>query len=310
MKHRGTGEGGLKEGRDEFQDMIAHGLYSAEEEQIAKGYQKRLVNGVWDSSVGKLTHGELFDRLSDTIASANGLPPSAGAQTASNILASLEKYGSVDKWLKKEELPGGRYNKYYQSGIDLINTLGLKRSTGSTYTTELLPHQDEFLQWDKPLSEQSDVVRDKLAVAYSTNQPTHLAGLPHFNSLKVGNMDITLGSNADKQKAANELRHRIDTESGRSLYQIIKTELGSQKAASEYLESLGIKGVKYLDGSSRKTGEGSYNYVTFRPETEAVITHENGKRIPGAVERAYAKLRDPRSKEIMERMYPELKGTR
>lgn len=35
------------------------------------------------------------------------------------------------------------------------------------------------------------------------------------------------------------------------------------KAASEYLHSLGIRGIKYLDGGSRSSGEGSYNYVIF-----------------------------------------------
>ena len=35
------------------------------------------------------------------------------------------------------------------------------------------------------------------------------------------------------------------------------------KAASEYLHSIGIRGIKYLDGSSRAKGEGAYNYVIF-----------------------------------------------
>ena len=84
--------------------------------------------------------------------------------------------------------------------------------------------------------------------------------------------------------------------------------MGGQTQASEYLDSLGIKGVKYLDGSSRNAGEGAHNYVTFSPETQSVITHENGQRIPGAVEDAYSRLRDPESRSILEQMYPELKG--
>ena len=37
----------------------------------------------------------------------------------------------------------------------------------------------------------------------------------------------------------------------------------ADKLASEKLKSLGIRGIKYLDGTSRGKGEGSYNYVIF-----------------------------------------------
>ena len=35
------------------------------------------------------------------------------------------------------------------------------------------------------------------------------------------------------------------------------------KKASMMLNELGVKGIKYLDGSSRSKGDGSYNYVIF-----------------------------------------------
>jgi hypothetical protein len=39
-----------------------------------------------------------------------------------------------------------------------------------------------------------------------------------------------------------------------------------QQAASEYLNSLGIPGIKYLDGMSRAAGQGSRNFVSFTPD--------------------------------------------
>jgi len=45
----------------------------------------------------------------------------------------------------------------------------------------------------------------------------------------------------------------------------------TQRAASQALRSAGIRGVKYLDGSSRGKGEGSYNYVIF-DEADVEIT--------------------------------------
>ena len=40
-------------------------------------------------------------------------------------------------------------------------------------------------------------------------------------------------------------------------------KFNSDKMASEELNELGITGIKYLDGSSRFAGTGTYNYVIF-----------------------------------------------
>jgi len=44
-----------------------------------------------------------------------------------------------------------------------------------------------------------------------------------------------------------------------------------QVGTSEHLNSLGIPGIKYLDGMSRRAGEGSSNYVVF-PGNEDMLT--------------------------------------
>jgi len=41
------------------------------------------------------------------------------------------------------------------------------------------------------------------------------------------------------------------------------TWAGAQEAASKTLHSFGVKGIKYLDATSRDKGKGSYNYVVF-----------------------------------------------
>lgn len=56
---------------------------------------------------------------------------------------------------------------------------------------------------------------------------------------------------------------------GESAYRELTREMNGgawsdpQEAASRYLNSLGIAGIKYLDGSSRSAGEGDHNYVVF-----------------------------------------------
>ena len=163
------------------------------------------------------------------------------------------------------------------------NAKDVKQESGSTYQVELLPHQDEYLQWDKPLSEQSEKVRKAL---------NHVVA-------ELNSNDSFVKRKIDKG---------IDVD-GSGIYAATSKRLSSDKAASEYLESLGIKGIKYLDGTSRGKGEGNYNYVTFNPEAESIITHENDVRIPNAVEEAYAKVRDPESKALLEQKYPELRTT-
>lgn len=51
---------------------------------------------------------------------------------------------------------------------------------------------------------------------------------------------------------------------GWNLYDKLSEALGDNpKAASLLLKEAGIPGIKYLDGNSRRAGEGSYNYVIF-----------------------------------------------
>jgi hypothetical protein len=54
---------------------------------------------------------------------------------------------------------------------------------------------------------------------------------------------------------------------GEMLYRYYVQQHGSRKAASEFLDSLGIPGLKYLDSFSRHKGEGTSNYVIWDQET-------------------------------------------
>ena len=50
---------------------------------------------------------------------------------------------------------------------------------------------------------------------------------------------------------------------GESIYGMLEKQLGSQEAASKYLQERGIPGIKYFDGGSRAAGEGTRNFVIF-----------------------------------------------
>lgn len=81
---------------------------------------------------------------------------------------------------------------------------------------------------------------------------------------------------------------------GNQFYQLIKRAINedylpfnpadgnfdnSAKIASEYLASKGVPGIRYLDSSSRKAGEGTRNIVLFNGK-DATITKKNGTPVP------------------------------
>jgi len=132
----------------------------------------------------------------------------------------------------RERVPGfeGRTRKHStQPWVqELELKTGIKR--GSLYQVDLKPSEDEYLLWDKPLSEQSEKVRGQ--------SKKIVDAIPNY-MLK------------DKTFTAGQW------------YERLSATAGGQENASMYLKSLGIRGIKYLDGSSRGKGEGDYNYVIF-----------------------------------------------
>lgn len=131
------------------------------------------------------------------------------------------------------------------AGLEALKSrLGFNKEQkgGQLYEVEI-PGDEEMLLWDKPLSEQTNEVIDALRLP---NDPDwRLEGNPGWGKL-----------------------------TGEEFYQALQGRIGlkqrGDKAASEYLSNLGIKGIKYLDGTSRGAGDGSYNYVIFDGEEIAI----------------------------------------
>ncbi|RKZ83596.1 MAG: hypothetical protein DRQ39_09335, partial [Gammaproteobacteria bacterium] len=49
------------------------------------------------------------------------------------------------------------------------------------------------------------------------------------------------------------------------------------KEASEKLDELGIPGIKYFDSTSRDLGEGTRNFVVFKPEDLKILKRNEEK---------------------------------
>ena len=110
-----------------------------------------------------------------------------------------------------------------------------------------IPDEDipKYLDWDKPLSEQPDEVK-RIFTRGDTGKFD-----PDYEGL-----------------------------TGAQLYAKGQSRFGGSDKYSKFLASENIPGIRYLDGSSRNAGEGTYNYVTFDPSRLKVL-ERNGIANPG-----------------------------
>ncbi len=122
------------------------------------------------------------------------------------------------------------FDREYKSAEKLLRDpdfiiLDNREIGGRLYKVDLAPAEDEYLYWDEPVYKQPPKVRDALAKTGFTTWP-----------------------------------NRQDPISGSVLYREIGKRVGrgtryypDQEAASKYLASLGVPGIKYLDQGTRET---------------------------------------------------------
>jgi hypothetical protein len=137
---------------------------------------------------------------------------------------------------------------------------------GKLYNVELAPKEEDFLLWDKPITEQSDKVQAALAgLGFKPMSMTDKA-------LDVLRVLATASAGA-----------RLGEWYGSGIYETIAEKLGSPKAASLTLLDAGIRGNKYLDGNSRglNLDKPGYNYVMFADDdVDMVAKYSRPKATP------------------------------
>lgn len=152
--------------------------------------------------------------------------------------------------------------------LEAIENDDIKQVAGRLYEVDLKPSDDEYLLWDAPLAQQSEKVKAAL-------KGTEFA---HW---------------VDSWRA--------DEASGRDLYSIISssntvvpagmsaTSTGARAAGSARLRSLGIRGIKYADGSSR----GTYHLVVPpKPDQPFLVEDSLGKEVARGTEAEMKKFID------------------
>lgn len=233
LAHRGTGEGGLPQGDENFEDTIAHGVYIAEDREVGEFYRdqnRRKKNGSLYSVDFDLDKGEVLHR---------DRPFKDQPRAVKDV---LEKTGVLDdlrtplQWQRNgvgneiESYPPVRVVGGYESYL-----IG-KHKDGTYHTSQV--HRPRFYEdGDQDL--------------YFGLQKEGVATLQEMKALVQA--------------------HR-EAPDGAEIYRLLSAKLGSDKAASEALSAGGVKAVKYLDSESRKNRSGqTYNYVVFDPKHLTVV---------------------------------------
>ena len=303
MSKIGTGEGAQAYG---------HGLYLAEAPGVAKQYADTLSSYHIATKDGVKGGGDFADAL---VANAGEYPSSLSSaiRSQANKIATDLANGKPAEQIVSA-MRNGPYARIYSGLADAVENLSPSKAVGSLYKVDI---PDEavarFLDWDKPLSEQanvlgsllsdvnsintvsaqkirnladspgladwakSDLLKDAAEVERS-NSPAHIAGVLKRMQMEYG---ITPDHGPFKDQAQSFLDFvkgmqavpNMDTGGGAVSY--LNARYGQTKA-SDLMRDAGIPGIRYLDGGSRGAGSGTSNFVVFDPDMIRIL-ERNGE---------------------------------
>jgi hypothetical protein len=218
----GTGEGAQAYG---------HGLYFAQNEGVAQGYRDALAGKAntqleWNGQ--PVPSGKPFFDLVNSVG--------ADDWRLGKIIEQAGKYGPRSALETFE--PHTRNTSdgaAWQAAMDKFQGGIGDSAKGHMYEVGINADPAHFLDWDKPMSEQSDHV---------VNTAADLAAV---RGIPMGNA------------------------TGARAYQTFAEHFGDPAQAAAALQQAGIPGIRYLDAGSRSQGEGTSNYVVFNPDTIAIL---------------------------------------
>lgn len=211
LQAMGTGEGN---------QSFGHGLYFAGKKAVAEYYRDELSDSyaLVDKN-GVKSDSEYAGWVASQVMAAkkSNQKPNLNDQAvyASDQLKDLEKYKKI-----KEAI------KIYEDGGKIV-------ASGSLYQADI-PEDNELLDWDKPLSEQPEIMA----------------------KLKVKQKSTYLHNELSPDMTGQQVVDRLSRG-------LTNRGVTGKQQASEYLDSLGIPGLRYLDATARGKETESHNYVIW-----------------------------------------------
>ena len=221
MSKIGTGEGA---------QVYGHGLYFAENPEVARQY----------AEAGAEKYGDLLRIGRHEISRSDWrFDPAISAKRAMDEGESLPKHFN-DKEYKWAEAVRSR-------GLDV------EVAQPNMYQVDIPDeHIDKMLDWDKPLSEQPDLLQKLKDAGVFTG------------SKKFDDWEALIGPGGT---------YVNPQDSAQRAYIAAQQTLGAAKA-SELFKSAGIPGIKYLDAGSRGAGNGTRNFVLFDDQIPKILKRE------------------------------------
>ena len=222
MDKIGTGEGS---------QAFGHGLYFSEIEDVARSYSM-LANGFLnDSTVGAARR--VFNDAGGDVAKAKS--------QLQNMMDEARQAGDINSFSNYRDAIGN---------LEVLVERNFK--PGNFYTTRLDVEPEDLLDWDAPLSQQSEKVRAAVDSALSEWRK------------QAASAETASGSRVAKANAEYLLSDDIKVG---DLYRMLEREgkpwARSAADVSAALREAGIPGIRYLDQGSRASGEGTRNFVIF-----------------------------------------------
>jgi hypothetical protein len=241
----GTGEGAQAYG---------HGMYFAENPNVAIQYKNILSKPEFTKTgEGIELRGQLprmLDESYDELVAKNGIQQTNYGDVTDIVGQRLDR--QMKDALKANDMDW--YNKTADMKLDLRRFIeNPPENTGNLYKVDI-PDADipNMLDWDKPLSQQPNVLQAIQNLSTRT--------------------DLPKGFDKAIEKALQDKFF-----DGQDLYYELTKVYKDPAKLSQIMEESGFTGIRYLDEGSRKTG-GTSNFVVFEPSTVKIL-EQNSKPV-------------------------------
>lgn len=254
----GTGEGAQAYG---------HGIYFAENPNVAKEYQKRLASDRGFSFDGK--SGLTRQEVQDLVNAKYGSSYLDGVIRPSGVADSF-----IDDMVTGITRPEGSYPRQYKAGSERAKIYDELRGKishaepGNLYKVDIPDEQiPKMLDWDKPISK--NIVKSVKNLLMSNK----------VEQRALDDFGVT-----SKKELADLLLENSPT--GQQLYGSLTDVFRTDKAASSALSEYGIPGIRYLDEGSRGVDQkwvanlkdfGSYDFPSLKEAQDFIKSNPQYK---------------------------------
>jgi hypothetical protein len=154
--------------------------------------------------------------------------------------------------------------------------------TGRLFEVDLAPEEEHLLDYDNLMKK--GYVVDRIKSAFEGSKEKYLAARKKRMDFPIDDEEFNaeyhnlVVEENDARRAYNLYERLGKSLTGKDIYRMLSELLGSDKEASMFLNSIGVPGLRYLNGPSRGKGTGSHNYVMFDDAAVEVLDKYSVKR--------------------------------